>query len=75
MYFMSNQTLLELKFFHTTGKMNFYVFFLFSIIQKVLKKHEKEQVKEIIILPLFTAQAWFTRLLRILVSDTLTSPA
>ena len=46
----------------------------FSIIHTVLRKTENEQAERIIIVPLFTKQPWFTRFLRILVSDPRTLP-
>ena len=52
----------------------FYAFPSFSVISTVLRKIENEQAEGIIIVPLFTTQPWFTRLLRILVSDPLTLP-
>ena len=52
----------------------FYAFPPFSIIQTVLRKIENEQAEGVIIAPLFTTQPWFTRLLRILVSDPLALP-
>ena len=52
----------------------FYAFPPFSIIHTVLRKIENEQAEGIIIVPLFTTQPWFTRLLKILVSDPLTLP-
>ena len=52
----------------------FYAFPTFSIIHTVLRKIENEQTEGIIIVPLFTTQPWFTRLLRISVSDPLTLP-
>ena len=51
-----------------------YAFPPFSIIHTVLRKIENEQAEGIIIVPLFTTQPWFTRLLGILVSDPLTLP-
>ena len=39
-----------------------------------MRKIENEQAEGIIIVPLFTKQPWFTRLLRILVSEPLTLP-
>ena len=52
----------------------FYAFPPFSIIHTVLRKIENEQGVGIIMLPLFTTQPWFIRLLRILVSGPLTLP-
>ena len=52
----------------------FYAFPPFSIIHTVLREMENEQAEGIIIFPLFKIQPWFTRLLRILVSDPLTLP-
>ena len=52
----------------------FYAFPPFSITHTVLRKIENEQAEGIIIVPLFTTQPWFTRILRILVSDPLTLP-
>ena len=51
-----------------------YAFPPFSIIHTVLRKIENEQGERIKILPLFTTQLWFIRLLRILVSGPLTLP-
>ena len=50
----------------------FSAFLPFPIIQTVLRKIENEQAERIMILLLFTTQPWFTRLLGILVSDSLT---
>ena len=52
----------------------FYAFPPFSIIHTVLRKIENEQGVGIIMLPLFTTQPWFIRLLRILVRDPFTLP-
>ena len=52
----------------------FYAFPPLSIIHTVLREIENEQAEGIIIFPLFKIQPWFTRLLRILVSDPLTLP-
>ena len=52
----------------------FYAFPHFSIIDTVLRKIENEQAEGIIIVPLFTTQPWFIRLLRILVRDPFTLP-
>ena len=52
----------------------FYAFPPFSIIYTVLRKIENEQAEGIIIVPLLTTQPWFTRLLKILVSDPPTPP-
>ena len=46
----------------------FYAFPPFSITHTVLRKIENEQAEGIIIVPLFTTQPCFIRLLRILVS-------
>ena len=50
----------------------FHAFLLFSIVHIVLRKTENRQAERIVIVPLFITQPWFTRLLRILVSDPLT---
>ena len=62
-------------FSYNRGDVNFsYVFPQFSIIQLLLRKIEYENVEGVIFVPLFTTQAWFTRLTRILVSDPLLFP-
>ena len=56
-----------------------YAFPPFAIIAKVLSKIEAEIATGVLIVPLFTTQSWFTRLLRLLIhepycSQNLTNP-
>ena len=46
---------------------NFYAFPLFSLISLVLQKIENERAERILIVPDFTTQPWFPRLLRLLI--------
>ena len=46
----------------------------FAIISKVLSKIEAEMATGILIVPLFTTQSWFTRLLRLLIHEPLLLP-
>ena len=52
----------------------FYVLPPFSIIPKALSKIEAEMATEVLIVPLFTTQSWFTRHLRLLVHEPLLLP-
>ena len=52
----------------------FYAFPLFSIIARVITKVEREQANGILIVRIFTTQAWFSRLLRLLVEKPLLLP-
>ena len=76
MLFMWSQTQFGTDAFSFSWQCEFfYAFSPFSIIHTVLRKIENEQVEGIIIVPLFTTQPSFIRLLKILVSDPLTLPA
>ena len=57
---------------HLVGNVNFSMHCPLSQWFTVLKKIENEQAEGMIIVPLFTTQLWFTRLMRRLVSDPLT---
>ena len=52
----------------------FYAFPPFAIISKVLSKIEAEMATGVLIVPLFTTQSWFTRLLRLLIHEPLLLP-
>ena len=52
----------------------FYAFPPFSIISKVLSKIEAEMATGVLIVPPFTTQSWFTRLLRLLIHKPLLFP-
>ena len=52
----------------------FHAFPPFSIIARVISKIEREQAIGILIVPIFTTQAWFSRLLRLLVEKPLLLP-
>ena len=71
---MSSLTQLELMPFHLVGNVNFFMHSHLSQQFTVLRKIENEQAEGIIIAPFITTQPWFTRLLRILVSDPVTLP-
>ena len=77
---MKYASIIELDSFKTDAFSNsykhdfFYAFPQFSITQNVLRKTENKQAEEIIFFLFFTTQAWFTGLLRILVSEKLTLP-
>ena len=49
----------------------FYAFPPFAITSKVLSKIEAEMATGVLIVPLFTTQSWFTRLLRLLIHEPL----
>ena len=52
-----------------------YIFAPFSLIAKILQKIEMDQVQDaIIIIPLWTTQPWFSKLLRMLISCPLILP-
>ena len=53
---------------------HFYTFSPFSCIPQVINKIELESGTGILVVPLFTGQHWFTRLLRILTSEPLLLP-
>ena len=53
---------------------HFYAFSSFSCIPQVINKIELESATGILVVPLFTTQPWFTRLLRILTSEPLLLP-
>ena len=53
---------------------HFHVFPPFSCIPQVINKIELESATGILVVPLFTTQPWFTRLLRILTSEPLLLP-
>lgn len=48
---------------------HFYAFPPFSVIPKTLQKIEEEGATGLLVVPLFTTQAWFTKLLRLLVAQ------
>ena len=52
----------------------FYAFPPFSITETVISKIEREQANGILIMPIFTNQAWFSRLLRLCVEKPLLLP-
>ena len=52
----------------------FYAFPPFSIIARIISKIDKEQANGILIVPIFTTQAWFSRLLRLLLEKPLLLP-
>ena len=52
----------------------FLAFPPFAIISKVLSKIEAEMATGVLIVPLFTTQSWFTRLLRLLIHEPLLLP-
>ena len=51
-----------------------YAFPPFAIISRMLKKIEKDEATGVTIVPHFTTQPWFSRLLRILIEDPLLLP-
>ena len=53
---------------------HFYVFPPFSCIPQVINKMELESATGILVVPLFTTQPWFTRLLKIVTSEPLLLP-
>ena len=53
---------------------HFYAFPSFFCIPQVINKIELESATGILVVPLFTTQPWFTRLLRILTSEPLLLP-
>ena len=52
----------------------FYAFWPFAIISKVLSKIEEQMTTGVLIVPLFTTQSWFTRILRLLIQEPLLLP-
>ena len=61
-------------FSHSWQQDHFYAFPPFSCIAQVINKIELDNATGILIVPLFTTQPWFTRLLRILISEPLLLP-
>ena len=53
---------------------HFYAFPSFFCVPQVINKIELESATGILVVPLFTTQPWFTRLLRILTSEPLLLP-
>ena len=53
---------------------NFYAFPPFSLISRVLQKIENENSEGILIVPAFTTQPWFPRLLRLLIKPPVKLP-
>ena len=53
---------------------NFYAFPPFSLISRVLQKIENENANGILIVPAFTTQPWFPRLLRLLIKPPVKLP-
>ena len=53
---------------------NFYAFPPFSLISMVLQKIENENAEGILIVPAFTTQPWFPRLLRLLIKPPVKLP-
>ena len=51
-----------------------YAFPPFAIISRMLKEIEKDEATGVIIVPHFTTQPWFSRLLKILIEDPLLLP-
>ena len=49
----------------------FYAFLSFAIIPKVLSKIQADMAKRVPFIPPFTTQSWFTRLLRLLIHESL----
>ena len=59
---------------HFHGSRNIFMHFPFSCIPQVINKIELESATGILVVPLFTKQPWFTRLLRILTNEPLLLP-
>ena len=53
---------------------NFYAFPSFSLISRVLQKIENENAEGVLIVPAFTTQPWFQRLLRVLIKPPVKLP-
>ena len=53
---------------------NFYAFPPFALINRVLQKTEQDQSHGVIIVPVWTTQIWFPRLLRMLVDHSVLLP-
>ena len=58
----------------TWKEQNFYAFPPFAVINRVLQKAEQDQSHGLIIVPLWTTQIWFPRLLRMLVDHPVLLP-
>ena len=52
-----------------------YAFPPFNLIPRVLQKMENEKTEEILIVPIFFNQSWFTRLFTLLIKETLWLPS
>jgi len=60
--------------FSINWKENFYAFPPFAMINRVLQRVEQDQSQGIIIVPLWTTQVWFPRLLHMLIDYPITLP-
>ena len=56
------------------GKLNFYAFPPFSIINRCLQKIQEEEAEGIMITPLWTTQTWYPMLLRMLIRTPILLP-
>ena len=54
--------------------LNFYAFPPFSLVNKMLGKIAVDQAEGLIVVPLWTSQPWFPRLLRLLIRDPIVLP-
>ena len=54
--------------------LQFYAFPLFAIISKVISKIENEKAEGILVVPIFTTQIWFPRVMRLLIDYPLLLP-
>ena len=54
--------------------LNFYAFPPFSLVNKMLSKITADQAEGLIVVPLWTSQPWFPRLLRVLIQDPIVLP-
>ena len=54
--------------------LHFYAFPPFAVISKVISKIENEQAEGILVVPIFTTQIWFPRVMRLLIDYPLLLP-
>ena len=69
-----DQEAMTIDAFSINWKENFYAFPPFAFINRILRKVEQDQSQGIIIVPLWTTQVWFPRLLHMLIDYPITLP-
>ena len=71
-YFFSNPLTSEVDAFSFDWSQDIiYAFPDFNLIPRVLQKIENEKIEEILVVPMFVNQSWFTRLVTFLIKEPL----